>query len=281
MNSGILLLGYDTEYVEDPEYSLRAVKAITEVHMKHSAPATFFIVGKLLEVKGEDFEKVLDKDLFDIQSHTYSHQILKDHKMVGKRPGLEVIDFEIKRAKELIKSTFGREAIGLRGPVGYYQGLQGQREVLEIIWKNGIRFVSTDGCGIYDTFPAPFNQPYWYENNGFPGILEIPSQGWHENVLKGYNQYTGIWPLDLPWLEKHPSEPPKTPEEEFAIHKRWLDYAIQNDLVFSPYEHPWSVYRFNPEARTIHLILSYAERNDMEIMTYLDLYEKLKSERRV
>lgn len=277
MGCGVLLLGYDTECVEDPEYSLKAVKAVAGVHMRHLAPATFFIVGKLLEAKGEEFRKVLDRDLFDIQSHTYSHQILKDHKMGGKRPSLKVVDFEIKRSKELIEVTFDREAIGLRGPVGYYHGLQGQREVLEIIWGSGIRFVSTDGAGIYDTFPAPFSQPYWYENDGFADLLEIPSQGWHENVLKGYNQYTGIWPLDLPWQEKYPSEPPKTPEDEFAIHKSWLDYAIQNDLVFSPYEHPWSVYKFDSKAKTVDLILSYAEGKGMKIMTYLDLYERLKS----
>ena len=64
---------YDTEFIRDPNHSLKAVETITEIHRGHDAPATFFIVGRLLEKAGERFRTLLEEKLFDVQSHTYTH----------------------------------------------------------------------------------------------------------------------------------------------------------------------------------------------------------------
>jgi len=271
---GILLLGYDTEYGVwgDPEVSVRAVKAIAKVHENHGAPATFFICGKVLEARRTEFRKILDDDLFDVQSHTYSHIDLRS-------ADLKKVKEEIQKTNELINSIFGKAVKGLRTPGGYYRGLQGRSDILSIIWESGIRFVSSDATGKHGTMPAPFNQPYWYAEDGFPELLEIPVQGWHDNLLKAYAPLGGkvktmvIWPPITPW--PLPKKPPRTPQEEFAVHKKYLDYASENDMIYSPAFHPWSIYRLNPEARTIDLILEYAKKKNMTIITYYDLYKEL------
>ncbi|MEM2914632.1 MAG: polysaccharide deacetylase family protein [Candidatus Bathyarchaeia archaeon] len=278
MTRGIFLAGYDVEYGVwgDPEISVKSVNVIAKVHKDHDMPATFFICGKVLEARESDFRDILNS--FDVQSHTYSHINLKTEP-------LRKVKEEIIRTNKLISSIFGRTVKGLRSPGGFHRGLQGERGILRIIWESGIRFVSSDLYGEDGTMPAPFNQPYWYCDDGFIDLLEIPSQGWHDNLLKAYHYLDRnkrvttkvIWPPATPW--PLPERPPKTPQEEFAIHKHYLDYASERDLIYSPIIHPWSTYFFNPKAETIDLILEYTERINMAVMNYHDLYEKLKRER--
>ncbi len=71
----MLIAAYDTEHATE---CLPACHAITEVHRRMGIPATFFIVGKLLEEQGKEFHAALDDGLFEIGSHTYSHKMLRD-----------------------------------------------------------------------------------------------------------------------------------------------------------------------------------------------------------
>lgn len=72
----LFIPAYDTEHATE---CLPACRAIVEVHRRMDVPATFFIVGKLLEENGKAFREVLDDPLFEISSHTYSHKMLRDH----------------------------------------------------------------------------------------------------------------------------------------------------------------------------------------------------------
>lgn len=275
--TGILLLSYDTEYGvwADIEITLSAVKAITTVHDRFDAPATFFICGKLLEERGPDFKRLLDCESLDIQSHTYSHRnVLRD-------VTLDELVSQLDKTKKLIGACFGRTVTGFRTPGGHYKGLQGHPDVIKVIWESGVRFVSSDLRGERHTFPSAFNQPYWYDDDGFPEMLEIPSQGWPDNALKAIAnaegeksaKYLMLWPSPLPW--PHPENPPSTLDEEFAIYKQYLDYACDNGLIFSPAFHPWSLWAFHKQAGTIDRILTYATQRNMEIIHYLDLYRRL------
>ena len=263
--------------LENEKLSPEALEAIADVHARHSIPATFFVVGRLLEVNPGKYDALRDEELFDVESHTYSHKLLKESVVHGKGVSLDVVEAEVSRASDLLSSAFNREIIGLRTPCGFYRGLQGEKDVLEILWRNGIRFVSSDLRGRLDTLPAPFTQPYWYEEDGFPQLLELPGHDWHDNVLKGYGSVPAFWPPIFPW--GLPSKPPETPEEEFEkVYRHSIDYAIEQDLTYySPIMHPWSIYRFSKEAKTIDLILSYAKERGMEFLTYRWMYERLAS----
>jgi len=52
-------------------------------------------------------------------------------------------------------------------------GMQGHPDRLKILWDNGARFIGTDSARPpRAVMPAPFVQPYWYEKEGFPELLE-------------------------------------------------------------------------------------------------------------
>jgi len=265
---------YDLESIETP---ISAVETITNLHKKYDAPATFFIVGQLLEQHPEKYKDILNGELFDIESHTYSHKLFKDNLTCGKSVSLERIDEEITRANAIIKATFNKKVLGLRTPVGFHRGLQGEKKVLRLLWKNGIRFVSSHLMGFFDSVPSPLTQPYCYEEEGFPELFELPGHDWHDNVLKGYSQVPVMWPPIFPW--GIPRRTPKTPQEEFKVYKASIDYAIKNNLTYySPIFHPWSIFRFNQKAKTVDLLLDYVRRRKMRMGTYCEMYETLKKE---
>ena len=265
---------YDVEWLSDVEYSLQALEAVVLAHRRHNAPATFFICGKLLDEAGARYRDLLADGPFEVGSHTYSHYALKIIPG-GAEPSCHLVPVrdEVQRTDALIRKVFGHPPVGLRGPGGYYRGLQGQKNTLEMLWGLGVRTLSTDARGPGETIPAPFTQPYWYAEEGFPEMLEIPAHDWHENVLKGHNAAPIAWPPPFPW--GYPNHAPKTPEEEFEVYKHGIDWAAEHDAFFySPPMHPWSVYRFNPEAKTLDLLLAYLLDKRIPMITVTELRQE-------
>ena len=275
----LLLLGFDTEGVraEDSKVdvderireSLSALSVITTILDEYQAPATFFILGRLLDWAGYEYGKVLDQpENFDIESHVYSHRVL--------RPGgvsLTELDDEVKRTKDLIQKFFGAEAIGVRAPGNYYKGLQGYPDRLKILWDNGVRFLGSDGEGPPEApVPAPFTQPYWYEKEGFPRLLELPITGFQCCYLL---QTIG----DLHWKDKvgFPTgeilrELPRTVDEQILVRQKEFQYAIDNDLVYSPGLHPWSIYRFDNNLACLRFLIQMANNNNVPIKSFKEYY---------
>ena len=282
----ILLLGFDTEGFKLSSgvdsldgrirESLAALDVIVSILDEHQAPATFFIVGQLLDRAGDEYAKRLgQRENFDIQSHTYSHGSLK--------PGglsLEELDDEVKRTKELIRKFFGVESIGVRGPGGYYRGMQGHPDRLKILWDNGARFIGTDSAGPPGAvMPAPFVQPYWYEKEGFPELLELPANGFHCTFL--------LRTIGDPLNWKHKvgfatgeilEELPNNPDEQIAVRQKEFQYAIDNNLVYSPALHPWSIYRFDNELRCLRFLVQMARDNNVPIKSFKEYYLELSKE---
>jgi len=64
----VYVAAYDTE---SPK-CLAACRKIVEMHRKHDVPASFFIVGKVLEANPDEYRELLDDPFFEIASHTYS-----------------------------------------------------------------------------------------------------------------------------------------------------------------------------------------------------------------
>ena len=106
------------------------------------------------------------------------------------------------------------------------------------------RFISTDGLGPPERpMPAPFTQPFWYQEEGFPELFEAPVTGWHCNLLFNTGRQSDDWKPgpgfpDGSILEKLPD----TVDEGFDARSREFQFAIDNNLVYAPAMHPWSMY---------------------------------------
>lgn len=270
----IYLAGYDVE----SERCLEGVRAIAARHREARAPATFFLLGELLEEEGwsKALAETIDDPLFDIQSHTWSHIRLKPAGPEWTKDELEEIDRELRRTNELIALRFGRRTTGLRSPCGFEDGLGGDAVLQRLIWRTGIRFVSSRLMGRGGTVPAPLARPYFYEEDDIlRPLLELPAHDWHDNVLKGYNFCPVGWPPNVPW--GYPDRPPQTPAEEFAVYRMGLEYALEKDFpYYGPCMHPWSIHRFNAGAETVGLILDHVRVLGLEVCHYREIHERIR-----
>lgn len=282
----VLLLGFDTEseYAAHASNSLKsgvrkkwlveslsAVEAISRILKKHRAPATFFLLGCLLDIAGREYQNLLrDNEMFNVESHTYSHLRIKPPNAIS----LTKLQEEIKQTKKLIKEYFHTDSIGLRAPGNFFKGLQGYPDILKVIWDNGIRFLGSDGQGPSDKpMPASFAQPYWYKAEGFPYLLELPITGWHDTFLLGR--------VLLPW-SKQVGFPdgqildalPRTVDEQISVYRREFQFAIDHDMIYSPGLHPWSIYRFDPKLGFLRFLLEMAEREKVPVSNFKKYYEK-------
>ncbi len=265
---------YVFAYDLESDICVTAARTIAEIHRRWKVPATFFILGKTIESHEQDLREIFEGDeLFDIESHTYSHRLFKDSKMHG--PGIDKrgVRKEVTLGRKLVENVFGSKCLGLRTGCGFYRGLQGEKEKLSVIWDSGIRFISTDLRGPDDSIPSGLQQAYSYDAEGFPDLIELPGHGWHDNVLKREKPMLCLtWPRVLDW--GIPAHPPRTPEEEVSIQKIWMEKAISKNLdCLSLVYHPHSIYRMDSDCRTVDLLIRAVRAVGMETSTYCDLYD--------
>lgn len=261
-----LLIGYD---VESQDLSGSATKHFLDVaprlHEQLNAPCTFFICGKTLEINSEKFKETKAQygDLIDFQQHTYSHVLLKtvfqeneNGKTMFRGGTLEQIREEVKKTSELLKEHLNVDCIGLTGPYGYYRGLQDRPDILEIIYELGIRFTRTFARNEHDWQPLAFEvQPFWYDVQGFPDMLECPVQGWQDCILRdsiGWDNLSSY--LD-------------------ALKKN-LDYIAEHNLVWGYAQHDWSSIREDPEMSVTRAMIEYAKSIGVEIKSYSQFYKE-------
>ena len=70
-----------------------------------------------------------------------------------------------------------------------------------------------------------------------------------------------------------PRAVPRTPEEEFAVQRAWIERALALGLdYFSPVYHPHSVFRTGPECRVVELLMRHVRHKGMATTTYGALY---------
>jgi peptidoglycan/xylan/chitin deacetylase (PgdA/CDA1 family) len=260
--------------LEDPDLCLRATPRLVELHRRYEIPATFFVLGTVLERRGAELRAVFGDDpLFDIASHTYSHQPLKHNRVHGPGVDLDELEREVGLGLRLVEEVFQRPCVGVRSGYGFYGGLRGEKERLQVILDSGARYLSSDLRGPADTVPGGLAQAYWYDEEGLPELLELPGHGWHDNVLKGL--YPGpwlAWPPVLWW--GIPDRVPRTPGEEFAVQRTWVEHALALGLDFvSPVYHPHSIYRKSPDCSIVEFLMRYVLQRGMAATTYGALYE--------
>jgi peptidoglycan/xylan/chitin deacetylase (PgdA/CDA1 family) len=219
--------------LEDPD-CIEAAPRLADLHRRYEMPATFFMLGTALERYGRELAAIFGDDpLFDIQSHTYSHQLLKDNRMHGLGVSLEEVDREVRLGMELVEQVFERRCTGVRSGCGFHGGLQGERERLRVIHDAGAEWLSSDLRGPADSIPGGLVQAYTYEDDGVADLMEIPGHGWHDLVLADFDEQLLRlpWPLAVQW--GIPNRPARTPEEELAVHRVWTQRAIELGLDFS------------------------------------------------
>jgi len=270
------IAAYDTE---SPD-CLAACRKIVKVHRRFEMPATFFILGRTLDANPAEYRELLDDPLFEIATHTYSHQMLRDNEFCGSAVSLEEKRKEIFKGKESIERVFEWPCIGLRPGCGFDNALKGETTVLEFLHQAGIQYVSSLLWGPDYSLPALLQEPFNYQDEGFPEIWELPGHGWHENLLKNHNKWgprrLTLWPSLFP--EAIPDGFCKTPKDEFKVNRIFLDKAPESGKSFvSLIWHPWSLNKFDPDMKMLELTFAYALRMGLMPCTYAQLYESVSA----
>jgi len=265
-----LLLGYDVERMDPGSDVTRLfLDQATRVHDRYSAPCTLFVVGRTLENNVDAFRKAAERrDLFDIQSHTYSHRLLKtvcqdiDGQIsIWRGESIPDIEIEVKRSADVTRELLGIEVKGICGPYCYYRGLSDRPDILEILHANGIRFTRTWGRNEKDWQPVELSlQPFWYEAQGFGDMLEMPIHGWQDCIWRG----------ERGWEDT----------KGFADYQcELIDEAADKDSVLGLCAHDWSSIREDPELTIVSAILDHARARGLRIMSYNAYYEEALSQR--
>jgi hypothetical protein len=168
---------------------------------------------------------------------------------------------------------------GFRAPVSFYRAFCGAPDLLDIIHKAGYAYSSSYGWGPHDSLPVLPGESFTYAEDGYPGVWEIPPCGWHENLLKGNNRWEPR-PLQLyphPMPEAAVTDYVKTPEEEFSVHKLFLDRAAREGIGHvSLIWHPWSLHHFDPEMKMLELVFGYVRDRGFTVSTFADYAAALK-----
>ncbi len=243
----------------DPASCARGLEVITGVHEALGVPATLFVCGKTLLHNLPALGKAAANELFDIQQHTYSHILFKPDDWQGGgflESTPEALAHEVRATSELLAEHLGVDCIGLRTPHGYHQGLADRAGSLKMLSDNGIKFVSSWGRNEQGGNPTPFShQPYWYDTQGFPELLEIPFQGW----------------LDATWFEQFG---PDNSEGYLEILKSAVDTIERENLVYGVCFHDWAMVHYHEATRAwVRRFIEYTLSRGIPVMSYSEYYQ--------
>jgi hypothetical protein len=278
-----LVMGYDWERCgregdpphkiqSDRQLAQKGLRIVSQAHQDYDAPLTLFVLGKMLEIPDlrasllKELESPHLRSIMDIQGHAYSHRPFKKSPHGNNPLESEEIRHELVTTRALIREHLGYEITGLRTPLGYYRGLQGEKDTLRALTELDFAFVSSDLRNEDESFPSPwydengaFRQPYFYDRDKYPHLLEIPTQGWTDNALKGQSRTTRV--------KVH------TLRQELEIHLEHLDFALASNLAYTPLCHPWAVATNDEDGFVIRGMLDYAAQKGIQVISYKQLYE--------
>ncbi|MHB9108629.1 MAG: polysaccharide deacetylase family protein [Armatimonadota bacterium] len=261
------LAAYDTE---NPNCHA-ALPRIVEMHEKHAMPATFFIVSGIIPGHEAEMKALLDNPLFEIASHTHTHELLATHSRSENPPvPVHTLPDEVLGSKQRLEDLFGRRVTGFRPPWGYGDGLKHAPRLLELLDEGEYQYVSSVLWGPNDTMPALVQPAYTYAAQGYPQLWEIPSCGWHENILKrAVVMLEDVIAPSAPFPGAMPAGLFQSPEDEFALNRVYIDQAVQ---VGNPHAtliwHPWSLNGFDPEMRMLALTFGYVRELGLPCRTF-------------
>lgn len=259
---GIILIGYDIEKSFEPEITSRFINLVLEAQKELQVKSTFFILGRCVEIATKDLLRLKDQPFFELQQHTYSHIGVKTLWQIkpdgttrfekGESP--QVIEEEIAKTNKLFKDRLGLDCRGIAIPRGFFRGLGDRPDLLDIFWRQGIRYMRAFSRNEYDWQPVSLDvQPFFYDIQGYPDILEIPVQGWQDCLWyeeNGKNNQTGY----LNYL------------------KSTVDLVQKNNLAWSFVQHDWSTVQYDPDFLITRQFILYAQQKGVNFMTHREYY---------
>lgn len=269
------IAAYDTE----AQNCFAALPRIVEMHERYGMPATFFIVSSLIPGHEAELRALLDRPLFEIASHSHSHELLATHSRSKNPPVAESeLPNEVLGSKRRLEDLFGRQVNGFRPPWGYGDGLKHAPRILELLNEGGYQYVSSVLWGPGDTMPALIQPPYTYAAQGYPRLWEIPSSGWHENIMKkAVVALADVVAPSAPFPGAIPAGLFQSPADEFALNRIYIDQAVK---VGNPHItliwHPWSLNGFDPEMAMLDLTFSYVRELGLPVGTFGEYAGTLK-----
>lgn len=248
-------------------------------------PRTFFICGQFLESMTKQFGKesiknvfLVNSNLVEIGDHTYSHNIVKS---ISSRPDKipitpNKIQEEYNINTKLFQDIFDLEIPirGFRTPLGHFGGLTGENELLNVLDKLRIKYVSSDLRDKRESLNPPLKnqdgtirQPYRYHN----GLLEIPTMGWQDTAFSGTTK--------TPLYEN----PPKSYEEIISYFRSLFENAKKiveekrSDYFLGLTLHPYDNSLYNKDRKFFNDINDLVKRFDGKFSTYEEVYKEFQN----
>ncbi len=271
---------YIAAYDVEQDKCLEALPGIVALHEKYEMPGTFFIVARLLDgPRGAQYKALLGGNQnFELASHTYTHMLLRQVRLSPPPGPPQQYEHEIIESKRRIEDHFERPVRGFRMPWGSSQSMRGMPQLLALLDRGGYRYSSSLAWGPEDTLPALLKEAFTYAQDGYPQLWEIPPCGWHENVMKSDPGW-GLKPVQLfphPVPEANLSDYVHTPEEEFRIHRVFLDKAMTEGMRHvSLIWHPWSLLRFDPDMKMVEMVFKYVREQGLCARTFAGYLDTL------
>lgn len=246
---------------------------------------TYFICGMFLESMSNKFGKDRLRDAFDptsplveIADHTYSHNVLKK---IPSRPdktpvSSDVIIQEYDKNTQLFTQVFEQQLQnrGFRAPLGHYQGLQGETEILDGIRSCDILYISSDNRDSSHSINPPLQhkngrlrQPYLYDN----GLLEIPTHGWQDTAFGGCSNtpLTGQYPHDYEGVVKY--------YQQFFREASDLSREFEQDFFLGLSLHPYNVALYANSNNFFEDLYSIVQSVDGSFCNYNNVFKIFNS----
>lgn len=280
----VLLMSYDVErilgvnppddfamklvgHVFDKDITATFLERAYQTYSELNVPMTMFITGMTLEENVNRFDRFLGDSKFDIQQHSYSHvpfkTIVEERDDEAKtrvfREGatLERIEEEVDKTNQLFEKHLGIKCIGITCPFAYYRGLSDRPDVLRLLYKLGIRFLRSYGRNEKDYQPVFLDvQPFLYDLQGLPDMLEIPICAWH----------------DVGWKTKYGWN---NTGKFIEYLKTQIDLIAEKDLTWSFLQHDWSSMEDDRGMNITREVVAYAQEKGVELLTHSDFYYRM------
>jgi peptidoglycan/xylan/chitin deacetylase (PgdA/CDA1 family) len=273
-----LIMGYDVEFLAIGENLARAgipdavayptmpqdatergLELIRRAHREFDAPATLFVCGRTLTHALPALLRAHEEPLFDFGQHTYSHVLFKDDHWEGgvfRASPPEALVHEVQASSALLEEHLGITCLGMRTPHGYWRGLRDRPDLLEIVEGAGLRYISSWGRNEDGGNPTPLEiQPFWYEEEGYEHILEIPFQFW----------------LDGTWFPAHGNDRGR---DFLRALEGAVDHIVEHDLAYGVCFHDWAMLHYDEErTKWVWGLLEHARRRGVEIVSYTQYYQ--------
>ena len=286
---GTLVVNYDVE-VFDPAraYITRDfLNAAEKMHRETKAPCGMFVCGKTLELHADAIRRLAEDPLFDFQSHSYAHSMLKSNlrwqegRHVGnpnagkvtvmRGASLDQVRDEVAKTRQLLDDLLGVENIGVAFPGGTYMGLLDRPELLETLWSLGIRYVH--GYHFHRKMPPleaeDIVQPFLYSDveqsrgytlaDGEPEIADTLAE-----ILE--------FPLgiaDSMWQDEYGYD---AYEAYLNAVRTTIDVVARDNLVMRYTQHDWTTMKGDPDMGYTRAIIEYAQKKGLEVVTSTEYY---------